>query len=200
MLLLIIVFAGALISGYLSGLIFMFVGAALAAHGLYGSVGAPSLLLLGSLVLSLPLAAFTLGCWLDRYALDEVRSRTLRTLLLALCLSAAMQSGVWFDLLAAALALISSGSQFGVMAALLASFNAALLCAAIAAFALMLIALIVEIPVLWLSGSMRMRGVALIRPLRPLLIVILVSLAFNHIMGLFSVELRSTRILAELIN
>lgn len=155
-------------------------------------------LTLAALLFSVPLAAYLAGIFFDRFSLETHEHGVFATVLPVLAVTAMLASGWVVEFSAVSLEVVRQHSV--AMQALLfqAALGAAVFCAALAAFVGIGTQLLFELPVRWIQGAVRPRVVLALEALRPLSVVIFVSLAFNLLGGLLVHELWPTAIVAGL--
>ena len=178
------------------GLLVLFVAldVFLKAHAISLNLGQS--LILAGLLLSIPISAFVSGALLDRFSSNRERTgRVFAVLLPILCGSLMLASGAWLDYFEAALnlALKAGSTQYVLM--LTAISSAIVFCAGLAAAILMLAELTFEIPLRWFQGALAARIDLTVAAIRPLALVLGISLAMNLLIGLFAHELWPASIL-----
>ena len=153
------------------------------------SVSAGEFCLISGLLMAAPLAAWLTGRLLDDFTCGVRSAGSLSALAAALAFSLLIDSGLLAGALRAVLQILAGGSwqkQFMLVGAI---GNAVVLCAALTAFVLMVLVLLIELPFVWFARRDRSGTAAAIAAFRPLLVVLGLCLVFNHVSGLFVEEL-----------
>jgi hypothetical protein len=158
-------------------------------HSLGLSVSTAEFCLLAGLIAAVPLAAWLAGRFVDRFAFGTSRSACFSVLAVALAFSVFVDSGLLSGALKAVLQVLAQGAWGRQLVLAGAIGNAVIFCAGLVSFVLMMLVLMVELPFVWFSRRDRSGAVTAIGALRPLLLVLALSLVFNHVSGLFYDEL-----------
>jgi hypothetical protein len=149
----------------------------------------PLQLLMLAFILAAPLAARIAGWLVESAALPEGSRDTLNGAALVLALSVQFGSGQFGDLYAAGVDATVSGRAGPVALTLIALLNSVIFCAAVVAFSLLTVNLIIEVPLAWLTSAARVRARPNFAPLRPLVILTVATLGFQLILGSFDANL-----------
>ncbi len=185
----------ALLGGWTWLVVALLVALHLLLFGLVPQAHTSQLVVLGLFAGSIPVAAFIAGALLDAFAVELDESRILFRLAVVIACAVFFCSSMAVDLLEGALFVITTPDLTQVLPLVLTSVNSIIFCGALTAFCLMVVALLFELPVLWLKNLLDLPLVVPFPGLRFLLVLLLACLSINHIVALFSFELSPTALL-----
>lgn len=157
----------------------------------------PQYLCVGILLFSLPLAGVLAGSLFDSFVGFRKTSGAFTLFLPVLACAFMFTTGWWVDFAEVALSTVRETAPGKLLLLFSSAVSAAVFCAGLVAFVAMGMQLLFELPVRWLQGALRSRVQLAADALRPLTIVLVLSLAFNLVIGLCSQELWPATIAAH---
>lgn len=169
-------------------------------HALGLSLSGGELFLVSALLLAVPLAAWLSGRLLDRFAFTGAQAACFSSLGAALAFSLLIESGLVAGTLKALLQVLTLGSWERQLLLAGAIGNAVVFCAGLAALVVMLLVLVVELPFNWFCRVDAGGAAGSMAVLRPLLVVLVLCLVFNHAAGLFFDELSPMMLFSGAVN
>lgn len=178
------------------GLVFLVIALQVFLNGLGLSISYAQSVSLCAMLFVVPLAAFLAGVFCDSFL--QSKQNTFATVLPVLAISTMLSSGWAIDFLGSAYQVSGTVPAGKQVLLLIAAISAAIFCAGLTAFVAIVAQLLFELPARWLQGALRFRSVLALEAVRPLTIVLVLSLAFNLIAGLCSAELWPTSIAAQI--
>ncbi|MBN8548288.1 MAG: hypothetical protein J0M12_03110 [Deltaproteobacteria bacterium] len=155
-------------------------------------------LAIAALLFSLPLAALLSGIFFDLFAGSKCRLRSFSLLLPVLACSLLFGSGWWMQFAEAAISVGRDTAAPSLFLLFSSVLSAVVFCAGLVTFVAMALELAFELPVRWFEGAWRARAHLALEALRPISMVIILSLAFNLIIGLCAHELWPAALAARL--
>jgi len=158
----------------------------------------PEFVLLSGIVLAVPAAALFASLFLEHFAFGRKSGKIFPALALALAFSLMLETGAAMDYLDSALQVTSAGQSLDYAAFAVSLGSSVLFYGGLIAISLMVAALLFEAPFYWLTSAAGIKDAMNLGVLRPLIVVMLFSLAFNHIAGLISEELWPATVFAAL--
>lgn len=182
----------------LAGIFFNGIGAAFLGLGLsvhlflnsFRGVGdIAALILTAGFIFVCPIVAWVSGAILDSFSLMDVKSKVFRDGLLLGTTAVLTFSEKAFDYLEAFCLLMQNYSVSKALLGFTSLTTAIIFVSFAIAITLMALILIVEITTVWCIGAMRARTLICFSGLRPLLVIVGISLSINLIIGLLGAEL-----------
>jgi hypothetical protein len=147
--------------------------------------GVSAQILLLAFVLAAPLAARLASLLLESAVLPESAREIFGGATLTLVLALVFGSDMFADYLGMVLLSTAKSGTTSLVVLALSLANSLVFCAALTAFTMLTINLLIEAPLAWLASAARVRSVAPFAPFRPLIVLIGVSLSFQLLIGLF---------------
>ena len=191
-----ILVAGALFSGTLTGAAGLAAACCFLLSGAGAASGPAGGMLAAGLLLAVPAAAYLAGAFLERFCEIRSKSGLLRRAAAVLALALICGSPRLTDCLFAA-AQAAAGGDWRQQAALAAALGSGIVyCAGVAAFCLMIVVLLCEIPLRWFGTVSGSRLQIAFAGMRPLAVVLLAAAAFNLVSDLYARQLSPQRIAA----
>ena len=155
-----------------------------------------SSILLVTLCLLFPLSLFLMGKLLDRYSFDLLKARFFVPVAMLLGFYLLLDGGVIWQIIDSVI-LASSGAAGGpIVHLVLQCVNGMFFAAIVAAFAFTIFLLCVEFPLQWFLSGAEINVSASIAAVRPVLVLLVASIAFDLLTGLFTSELNILKLLS----
>jgi len=180
--------------GWLAGAVALLAALYYAALGIFEELGIVQYLIIVFFSVAAPAAAYLAGAFLDTFSHPLGKGGVFRLVAVVMAFVLMLASEQLLENFGAALIIsqgvVAQGVGMLQATALTAGIlNGVVMCAGVTAFAVMLMHLIFEVPVLWVSGAFRSRGSYAFAALRPLSVIIIATLFFRYILEKFATEL-----------
>jgi len=145
-------------------------------------------------VLAIPGAAYVAAILLEQFASSGLKGRSYHLIAVGCAYLVMFKSSMLFQYFEAALLVTYQKSLLQEVYFVSATINAILFCGGVVAVCIVVLHLLLELPVLWLRGATRLGVEYTFSALRPLSVVVGITLTFNLVLGLFVAELWPTTI------
>lgn len=147
-------------------------------------------ILIFTILFSIPLAATFAGFFIDRFILYSKRGELLRRLSLILAGAVALSAQSSGNFIEAAYHAIYSSSLSEQLVSFTGQLNLILFCGAGSALVLLSVVILFELPIIWLAGatSAMHTPAEIIKGLRILTVILLLSITYNYIVSFFAHE------------
>jgi hypothetical protein len=178
--------------GWLPGAVALLIAAQIFLADMLPGLSLAQGIVLGGLILAVPAAAYLAGVLLNAFALSKTGAKHFSTLAVVLTFCLVLEADKSLDYFAAAVAVVQAAAWPQLSYIFAAAISALVFCGGLAALVIMILHLLFELPVLWLSSASRVRVQYAFAAMRPLSVIIGAALLFNLIVELFAANLWPT--------
>ena len=174
------------------GLMFLFIAAHILSYALHLSIGITGSIALGLLLVAFPLVSVIAAALLDKFCALGPNRTTLQSIAICLTMALIFESNAFVGYLESALQIAQEPSTSHLLAFVVSVFNSVLFCAGLIAFSAIILSVLFEFPLSWISSAASIRLVVPSAALRQLIVLMTLSLTFNFAIGLCVAELKPT--------